>query len=222
MAADRRGRFAGRARSLARGRWLGASARPITPTQGFALDPDATEVDWATAAQTADFVYLAATDGVSAATDHFLREAGEAQAAGFSVGAIHRFDLCLPAREQAVNLLAHLPRRTTDLPLAVALTDTACAGRTPKSAEAVRALAEFLALAEAGGRPPSIVRASPELAERYPLTGRLDRPLWLTRRFRQPEADWELWTANPTRSVDGVADPVEWVVARAPTATGEP
>ena len=197
-------------------------SRADYPAQGFAIDPDAGEVDWTTAAGSADFVYLAATNGVAGATDHFLQVAGEAQAAGFSVGAIHHFDLCLDPREQAVNLLAHLPRDTTDLPLAVELTDAACAGRAPKPADAVRALADFLALAEAGGRPPSIVRQSPELAERVPLTGRLDRPLWLTRRFRQPDADWELWTANPARAVDGVDEPVEWIVARAPATTGEP
>lgn len=186
------------------------------PAQGFAFDPDRGEVDWPAVAAQADFTYLSATEGVTGASQRFLRTAAQARDAGLSVGAIHRFDLCLPPREQAVNLLAHLPRDTTDLPLAVELDASRCAGRPPRPDAAVTALGDFLALAEAGGRPASIVRESPELAERYPLTGRLDRPLWLSRRFRQPDADWELWTANPARTVSGLDDSVEWIAARAP------
>ena len=198
-------------------RWV--PSRAEYPAQGFVYHSGA--VDWTQAAERADFVYLDATEGLFGANPRFLQTAAQARDAGFSVGATHRFDLCLSAREQAVNLLAHLPRDATDLPLAVELTDAACAGRPPKVIDAVRALADFLTLAEAGGRPPSLIRETPAMAERYPLTGRLDRPLWLTRRFRQPAADWELWTANPARPIDGVDDPVEWVVARAPATSGD-
>ncbi len=198
-------------------RWADGWApdRARYPVQGFEADPDAAPLDWAALKGRADFVYLDATEGARGATRNFLRVARQARAAGLSVGAIHRFSVCLPGREQATNLLAHLPRDGTDLPLAVALDGAGCA-RWPGTAALVDELAAFLAVAEAGGGETAVLRLTPDLARRYPLADRLDRPLWLERRFREPVAQrpWELWLANPARRVPGADRPLAWSVAR--------
>lgn len=191
------------------------------PVQGFAADPDAAPLPWEALKGRADFVYLVATGGVRGATTNFLRAQEQAQAAGLSVGAIHRFSICLPGSEQATNLLAHLPRDSRDLPLAVELDAGGC-DRLPSSGELIRQLSDFLAVAEAGQSAPAVLKLSPAMAERYPIAGRLDRPLWLTRFFRQPggERAWELWEANAERRVPGVDRPLPWSVAR-PVVQGD-
>ena len=192
-----------------------APARADYPVQGFEADPDAAPLDWAALKGRADFVYLDATEGASGAARNFLRVSREARAAGLSVGAVHRFSVCAPGREQATNLLAHLPREGGDLPLAVALDGAGCP-RWPGTDALVAELAAFLAIAEARSDQPAVLKLTPDLAERYPLADRLDRALWLERRFRQPVASraWELWLANPARRVPGADRPLPWSVAR--------
>lgn len=183
--------------------------------QGFAADPDDAALPWSALSGRADFVYLVATTGVRGAATNFLRVRDEASAAGLAVGAIHRFAVCVPGAEQATNLLAHLPRDTRELPLAVELDSAGC-DRLPSTDALVRQLSAFLAIAEAGQSRPAVLKLSPEMAERYPLAGRLDRPLWLSRRLRQPSGErvWELWEANPARHLPGVDRPLAWSVAR--------
>ena len=99
--------------------------------------------------------------------------------------------------------------------MAVELDGAGC-DRWPSPAALVRQLSAFLAIAEAGQSRPAVLKLSPEMAVRYPLAGRLDRPLWLQRRLRQPAGErvWELWEANPARRVPGVDRPLAWSVAR--------
>ena len=204
-------------------RWADGWApdRARYPVQGFETDPDAAALDWAALKGRADFVYLDATDGARGSRRNFLRVARQARAAGLSVGAVHRFSLCVPGREQATNLLAHLPREGTDLPLAVALDGAGCPGWPPTD-RLVAEVAAFLAVAEAGRDDPAILQLAPDIQRRYPLADRLDRPLWLERAFRQPSGarSWELWLANPDRRVPGVDRPLAWSVAR-PDERGE-
>ena len=183
--------------------------------QGFTADPDDAALPWSVLGARADFVYLVATTGARDAAANFLRVRDEASAAGLAVGAIHRFAVCQPGDEQATNLLAHLPRDARELPLAVEL-DAAGCDRLPSTPALVRQLSAFLTVAEAGQAKPAVLKLSPEMAARYPLAGRLDRPLWLSRRFRQPAGErvWELWEANPARHLPGIGRPLAWSVAR--------
>ena len=194
-------------------RW--APSRADFPVQGFEADPDGPPLDWPALGGRADFVYLLVTTGVGGASTNYLRAAQEARDAGLAVGAIHRFSLCQPPREQAKNLLAHLPRTEGDLPLAVELDPAGCPA-LPAPKRLVESLSAFLAVAEASDRAPAILKLSPALAERYRLDQRFDRPLWLERAWRQPKATrtWELWLANPARSVSGADEALPWSVAR--------
>ena len=194
-------------------RW--SPSRADYPVQGFEADPDGPPLDWPALGGRADFAYLLVTTGMRGASTNYLRAAGQARDAGLSVGAIHRFSLCQPPREQATNLLAHLPRDGADLPLAVELDPTGCPV-PPSPRRLVDDLSTFLAVAEASDRRPAILKLSPELAERYRLDRRLDRPLWLERAWREPKAtrSWELWLANPARAVPGADEPLRWSVAR--------
>ena len=189
------------------------------PDQGALVGEAQGTVDFGTVRGLgAGFVYLDASLGASGKDDGFARNFAAARKAGLQVGAVHVFDPCLRADGQSANYVTIVPRDADLLPPAIRLDRTAdaCPRRIPDAA----IQSEVLTLVnqiEAHTGKPAILAPSEEFETRYGVARRIDRNLWLTRRWFEPAyagRPWLLWTANTAFATAAADQPLRWVVVR--------
>jgi lysozyme len=195
-----------------------APSKADYPSQGVALDEGNGTPFWPTLAATGvDFAYLTATVGDKKRDKEFATSLAAARDAGIRVGAIHRFDICRLASDQATLFITTVPRYDNSLPPVVEMgfSDT-CKGR-PDRALILSELATFLSQIEAHSGSPGIVMISDDFEQQYQVTGAIDRNVWLERAWLLPDyaaKPWVMWTANPSRRMSGLNGPVRWAVVR--------
>jgi lysozyme len=166
----------------------------------------------------ADFAYLEASRGGGARDPDFGRNLAAARAAGLKAGAVHLYDPCVPADLQAGNFVTVVPRDDALLPPAVELDRTAddCAGQVSDAAVESE-LTTFINQIEAHAGQPALLMISSRFERRHHIAARIDRNLWLTREWFEPDyagRPWTLWTANERLRNDASARPLRWVVAQ--------
>lgn len=188
------------------------------PVQGATISAASGEVHWPTLkAAGAQFVYIMATDGDTGRDPAFEANWAGARAAGLRYGAIHRWQLCRLAADQATNFIATVPNDPDALPPAILLDfDQNCADR-PDTEPLITELATFLSMVEAHVESPAIFYVTREFDEEYAITSRVERSFWLRRRLFPPDygaVPWVMWEASDIRHVDGVENPVAWNVVR--------
>lgn len=166
----------------------------------------------------ADFVYLPATSGESEQAGDFTRNLAAARKAGLEVGAVHRFDPCVPADGQSANFVTIVPRDANLLPPAIELSNTGEDCLEPITSGQVRSELTILAnQIEAHAGKPAILKVTREFEAAHGVAGRIERNLWLVRTRFEPDyggRPWLLWTANESYHGPGSEAPLGWVVVR--------
>ena len=164
----------------------------------------------------ARFVYLEASSGAAARDARFAGNLQRVRDSGLSFGAVHAYDPCVAAERQAANFVTTVPRDDTLLPPAIALDKLADECPDPVSEAAVESeLTTFLNQVEGHVGKPAVLKLSRGFEDRYHIAGRIERNLWLTRDWWQPDyagRPWTLWTANGARRTEAGDAPVRWVV----------
>ncbi|QYJ07694.1 glycoside hydrolase family 25 protein [Qipengyuania flava] len=200
----------------------GRSWRPdeaLWPDQGALVGAVDGAVDFGTVAGLgAQFVYLEASDGAGRKDPAFAQNFARARAAGLQVGAAHRFDPCAVADGQSANFVTMVPRDGTLLPPAILLEGTAedCPARVSDAA----VQSELMTLVnqiEAHSGKPAILAPEESFEEAYAPSRRIDRQLWLTRSWFEPEyasRPWLMWTANRWYQTEAAQQPLRWVVVQ--------
>lgn len=189
------------------------------PVQGVEWGLEEGAANWrALAANGASFAYLDASDGAFAKDSTFARHLAGAREAGLAVGAVHRFDPCQPADPQAGNFATIVPRDSELLPPVVEFDrgQESCP-QTLSDAAVESELTTLLNQIETHAGKPAILKLSHEAQDQFGIATRLERDLWLSRTYYQPDyggRPWTLWTANPYRAYEGGEGTVRWVVAR--------
>jgi lysozyme len=195
-----------------------APSRADYPVQGIIVDASHGPVNWPTLAATGvDFAYVVATDGVKPRDARFAANMAGAGEAGVRYGPLHRFDLCRLASDQATSFITTVPRSETALPAAVEFRFTETCSGKPDRALVLSEVATFLSQIEAHLGRPAILKISEEFEAQYQLSSAIDRTVWLERTWLLPDyaaRPWVMWSANPSRAIDGVDEPVEWAVVR--------
>lgn len=195
-----------------------APARDDYPVQGIVTDARHGKLDWPMLAATGvDFAYILATDGSKNRDPRFATNMAGAREAGVRFGPLHRYDLCRLASDQATRFITTVPRTDTALPAAVEFGFSEKCASKPDRALVLSEVATFLSQIEAHLGKPAILKVSQEFEDQYKLSASIDRTVWLEKTWLLPDyaaRPWVMWTANPERRIDGVDEPVQWVVVR--------
>jgi lysozyme len=193
-------------------------SRSEYPVQGIAVDASHGRPVWHTLAATGvDFAYITATIGDKKRDPEFAASIEAAKEAGIRYGALHKFDICRLASDQATLFITTVPRNKNALPPAVELDfSTTCTGK-PDRALILSEIGTFLSQIEAHSGVPAVMMIGPDFEEQYQVSKAIDRNVWLERTWMLPDyaaRPWVMWTANPGRHIDGVDAPVRWAVVR--------
>ena len=164
----------------------------------------------------ARFAYLEASQGAGARDRTFSRNLAAAREAGLRTGAVHRYDPCVAADRQAANFVTIVPRDKAMLPPAIELDALAddCPTRVGEAAVESE-LTTFLNEIEGHVGQPAVLKVSKKFEARYPVATTVERNLWLSRDYLQPDyagRPWTLWTANAAYRNEAGETPVRWVV----------
>ena len=194
--------------------------RTAYPYQGVEVGAADGPVDWtAVHAIGADFAYVDASDGATARDPAATVNLDGARAARLKVGALHRYDPCVPADRQAANFVTVVPRDPKMLPPAVELVRLAenCPSNVTDAA-VISELMTFLNQIETHTGKAAILKVGPAFEARYHIARALDtRNVWLMRDRFQPDyagRPWTMWTANSALMTKAGDEPLHWVVVQ--------
>jgi lysozyme len=195
-----------------------APSRDEYPVQGIVVSEVNGTPAWAELGATGvDFAYITAVEGARGRDRHFQSNLEAVQQAGIRFGALHHFDICRLASDQAALFITTVPRNERALPPAVQLDfSETCTGR-PNRALILAELATFLNQIEAHSGMPAILLLTPEFEKEYQVSKAIDRTVWLEGNWFLPDYSarpWVMWTANTARKIAGIEGPVRWVVVR--------
>jgi len=195
-----------------------APSRDEYPVQGIVVSERNGSPQWAELGATGvDFAYLTAVEGARGRDSQFQANLAAVQEAGIRFGALHHFDICRLASDQATMFLTSVPRSDRALPPAVQLDfSETCKGR-PNRALILSELATFLNQIEAHSGTPAILLLTKEFEKEYQVSKSINRTVWLEGDWLLPDYSarpWVMWTANAQRRVSGIDGPVRWVVVR--------
>jgi lysozyme len=195
-----------------------APSRDEYAVQGIVVSDANGKPDWAQLGATGvDFAYITAVEGARGRDTQFQSNLDGVKQAGIRYGALHHFDICRLASDQATLFITTVPRSEAALPPAVQLDfSETCKGR-PNRALILSELATFLGQIEAHSGMPAILLLTPEFEKEYKVSSAIDRTVWLEGNWFLPDYSarpWVMWTANTARSVDGIQGPVRWAVVR--------
>lgn len=195
-----------------------APSRDEYSVQGVVVGEANGKPEWAKLGATGvDFAYITASEGARGRDSQFEANLEGVQQAGIRYGALHHFDICRLASDQATLFMTTVPRSEQALPPAVQLdfSDT-CKGR-PNRALILSELATFLNQIEVHSGTPAILLLTKDFEEEYNVSSAIDRTVWLEGNWFPPDYSarpWVMWTANTARRVDGLEGPVRWAVVR--------
>lgn len=188
------------------------------PVQGVVVDASNGQPVWSTLAATGvDFAYLTATIGDKTRDAKFASNMEAISDVGVRYGALHIFDICRLATDQATLFITTVPRSPNALPPAVALGFSKTCASKPDRALILSEVSTFLSQIEAHAGKPAVLMLAQDFEEQYRISAAVDRNVWLERTWFLPDyaaKPWVMWTANTARNIDGVDGRVRWVVVR--------
>ena len=164
-----------------------------------------------------DFAYITASEGALGRDVQFGANLEAVRQAGIRYGALHHFDICKLASDQAMLFMTTVPRSEQALPPAVQLDFTEDCSARPNRAFILSELATFLSQIESHSGTPAILLLGKKFEEEYKVSSAIDRTIWLESDWFLPNYSarpWVMWTANTARHVDGIEGPVRWAVVR--------
>jgi lysozyme len=195
-----------------------APSRSEYPDQGIVVDASNGKPVWTTLGATGvDFAYLTATVGDKTRDPSFVTNLEGVREAGIRYGALHKFDICRLASDQATLFIISVPRSPNALPPAVSLDYSETCSSKPDRALILSEVATFLSQIEAHSGTQAILMIAQDFEEQYRISAAVDRTVWLERTWLLPDyavRPWVMWTANSARSVDGIDGRVRWAVKR--------
>lgn len=179
------------------------------PVKGIDISGHNGSVDFAKAkADSIDFVYIKATEGIDFCDVMFARNCKGAKAAGLKVGAYHFFRFGTPGHLQAYHFLSTVGQYDLDLPLAIDVEDWYNDEGVDDSEvrEQLRVMVD--ALASNGMRV--MIYTNKEGYGRFVDSFFPDVDLWIcSLGAKPPTGDWAVWQHSHCGKVSGIETPVD-------------
>lgn len=195
-----------------------APPRSQYPVQGISVGASNGDVTWHVVGATGvDFAYIHATNGAEGRDPHFITNLNGARDAGIRYGAIHEYNMCRLANDQAAMFVTTVPRDENILPPAVRLSYRDDCEERPGRALILSELNTFLNQIEGHSGKPAIIILPKLFEEEFSISSAIDRTFWLESNFFPPDyatRPWVMWRASDMRRIDGVDGPVNWNVVR--------
>ena len=186
--------------------------------QGIVVSEANGQPEWAELGATGvDFAYITASEGARHRDARFAANLEGAQQAGIRTGALHHFDICRLASDQAALFITTVPRSEQALPPTVQIDFSESCKSRPNRAFIVSELATFVNQIEAHSGMPAILLLAEDFEQEYKVSSAIDRTVWLEGNWFLPDyaaRPWVMWTASNIRRVDGIDGPVRWAVVR--------
>ena len=199
--------------------WVPNWRPPLGRGERYGIDVSAHQegIDWdEVAADEIEFAYIKATEGGDFVDERFAANWESAGRVGLDRGAYHFFTLCTPGETQARNFLRIAPPALDTLAPAVDLELAGNCSERPPVDEVRAELEEFLRIVEDAWDREVVLYLGADFESRYPVSDRLDRPLWLRRFLLRPVGDWFIWQLHGYALVDGIEGGVDLDVMRSP------
>ncbi|MEE9434291.1 MAG: GH25 family lysozyme [Sphingorhabdus sp.] len=196
-----------------------APSRDEYATQGISISETSGKANWDMLRATGvDFAYMTATDGTEKRDKLFSENLAGAKEAGVRFGAVHKFDTCRLAKDQATLFITTVPRDPNALPPAIRLEfSETCKSKLNRSALISELATIINQIATHTGNPPLLFLAK-DFEQEYQLSKAFPKlQLWVEGTYFLPEytaRPWVMWTANIAREIGGIENPVGWVVVR--------
>lgn len=201
--------------SLAKG-W--SPSRETYPLQGVLVNQDNGNPTWSTLGLTGvDFAYLTASKSANQRDESFSTNLAGVKDAGIRYGALHDFDICRLATDQATLFNTTVPRDKNALPPAVKIGFSENCTSKPSRALILSEISTFLGQIELHLEKPAILLIEHDFENHYNLSNVIDRNMWVEGNYFVPSytaQPWKMWTANASRSISGMDGPTHWVVLR--------
>lgn len=166
----------------------------------------------------ADFVYMEASSGADGRDEVFGRNLAALADTGIPFGAVHEYDPCIPAEDQAANFVTIVPRDPDMLPPAISLSKLASECGDPVVEAALESeLTTFINQVEGHAEQPVVLQVSEEFERAHGIAASIERNLWLERDWIQPDyagRPWTLWTVNSQWTNPANGQDMRWVVVQ--------
>jgi lysozyme len=145
-----------------------APSRNEYPVQGIVVDASNGKPTWSMLAATGvDFAYLTATEGDKKRDPSFAENLEAVRDAGIRYGALHKFDICRLASDQAELFITTVPRSPNALPPAISLDYSETCSSKPDRALILSEVATFLSQIEAHAGTPGVLMLAENFEEQY-------------------------------------------------------
>lgn len=188
------------------------------PVQGVSVSETNGAITWPNVkALGADFAYLRATAGSDTRDTAFATNMAGAKQTGLRVGAVHEYDLCRLAQDQATNFVTTVPRDPAMLPPVISFGFSESCTDRPARSLVLAELGTFRNQIESHLGKPALLRITPEFEEMYRLSADVQRTIWLIGNFFPPDygtKPWVMWQANDYYHIEGIEGPVQWNVIK--------
>lgn len=195
-----------------------APPRDQYPVQGISVGSGNGEIIWHVVGATGvDFAYIRAAVGAEQRDSRFIENITGAREAGIRYGAIHEYNMCRLANEQAAMFVTTVPRDENILPPAVRLAYHDDCEEQPGRAWILSELNTYLNQIEGHSGKPAIIILPERFEEEYDISSGINRTFWLEENFFAPDyatRPWVMWRASDMRRIEGVDGPVNWNVVR--------
>ncbi len=199
------------------GKWT--PERDLYPTQGVSVSESNGAINWPNVkALGADFAYIRMGSGSAVRDSKFADNFAGARKADMRVGALHQYNLCDIAQDQATNFVTTVPRYSAALPPAIELDFREGCKKRPARSLVLSELGTFLNQIESHSGKPAILLIRKSFEQKYQVSKGISRTIWVAGNFFEPEyaaKPWAMWQANAYYRIWGIDGPVQWNVVQA-------
>jgi lysozyme len=155
-------------------------------------------------ADTIDFVYIKATEGISMVDKNFASNYSNARQHEIPVGAYHFFKFNVDGDEQAKNYLQTIKNKSLDLPLVLDIEEWSNS-RNVLQDKVIKEIGNFIAAIERRRKEKLMIYTNESSFQKY-IQGNFDSTaIWICSFSEQPKIqnDWTLWQHSHKGKLDG-------------------